>query len=99
MAIITNTELMDHLGLDETDNVIDRNLLRAIASTESYLTSAIGEDFDQEDAKAKELALMIASDLYDVRGTSDKANINLRRLYGDLCEQLRVETIRAKEGS
>lgn len=94
---ITVQQLYDYMGIDETDPQVTANALRAVTTANAYMKSAIGDDYNAEEPKAVELALMVAGDLYDTRGTQDKAAPNIRRLYMDLCDQLRLELRRSKE--
>lgn len=93
---ITVQQLFEYMGIDETDSQVNANALRAVTTANAYMVAAIGEDYDAEDPKAVEIALMVAGDLYDTRGTQDKANANIRRLYMDLCDQLRMERRRSR---
>lgn len=93
---ITVQQLYDYMGIDEVDSQVAANALRAVTGANSYMAAAIGDDYDAEDPKAIEVALMVAGDLYDTRGTQDKSNTNIRRLYMDLCDQLRMERRRSK---
>lgn len=80
----------DYLGIDVADVMVTRNIERAIKTAESYLKGAIGE-IDTEDPRAKELALIVVSDLYDNRGLSNKVSGSVRKLVSDFELQLRLE--------
>lgn len=87
----TNQEVLDYLGIDYTDEVIDRNVERCIKTADSYLKGSIGKDYPPEDPRVKELALIFISDLYDNRGMIEKVAGNVRRLVDDMSLQLRLE--------
>lgn len=96
---ITVQEVAEYLGidLDEVDQVVNNNLSRQISAAESYLSGAIGKDYDGEDPRVKELGIMIAAELYSSRGAygqkfglSAKENA-LRRIAADFIQQLRLE--------
>ena len=87
----TNQEVLDYLGIDYTDEVIDRNVERCIKTADAYLKGSIGKDYPTEDPRVKELALIFISDLYDNRGMIEKVAGNVRRLVDDMSLQLRLE--------
>ena len=91
VQVITIREAMDELGIDYADDVITRNIERKIKSTDSYLKGAIGEDYPIDDPRAKELALIVFSDLYDNRGLTATVSGNTRKLVEDFSLQLRLE--------
>jgi hypothetical protein len=80
-----------YLGIDYADNVIKANVDRAILVADAYLKGAIGKDYPTDDPRAKELALIFISDLYDNRGMIEKVSGNVRRLVDDMTLQLRLE--------
>ena len=87
----TTQEVMDYLGIDYTDEMVTRNINRLIQTANSWLKGAIGTDYPADDPRAKELALIVISDLYDNRGTVEKVSGNVRRLVDDFALQLRLE--------
>lgn len=89
--MITQQDVFDYLGIDYADDVITRNVNRIIKTTNSFLIGSLGKGYPVNDPRVKELALMIAMDLYDNRGLSDKVSANMRRLADDLALQLRLE--------
>lgn len=88
--MISLQDAKDYLGIDVADVMVTRNIERAIKTAESYLKGAIGE-IDTEDPRAKELALIVVSDLYDNRGLSNKVSGSVRKLVSDFELQLRLE--------
>lgn len=91
---ITVQEVAEYLGIDrdEVDQVVNNNLSRQISAAESYLSGAIGKDYDGEDPRVKELGIMIAAELYNSRGaTSAKQDAAFRRIASDFMMQLRLE--------
>lgn len=91
MAVITTDELKDHLGIDYADNMVERNLARAVNTADMYLCGALGEDYPEYDARVKEIALTIAADIYDNRTASEAASSNMRKLISDMCLQVKLE--------
>lgn len=89
--MITQQDVLDYLGIDYADELITRNVDRIIKTTDSFLTGSLGKNYPQDDPRVKELALMVAGDLYDNRGISDKVSGNMRRLVEDFSLQLRLE--------
>lgn len=99
-AVLTQQEVLDYLGIDYIDDMIKRNVDRTILTADSYLKGSIGKDYPVEDPRVKELALIIAGDLYDNRGLTVAANVsaNTRKLVDDMSLQLRLELRRSKNG-
>lgn len=91
ITVVSVDEVKDNLGIDYADEMVDRNITRAIKTADAYLKGSIGENYPTEDPRAKELALIIVSDLYDNRGLNSTVSGNTRRLVDDLSLQLRLE--------
>ena len=91
IQVVTVDEVKDYLGIDYSDDMVDRNIERAIKTADSYLKGSIGENYPVADPRSKELALIIVSDLYDNRGIASTISGNTRRLVDDLSLQLRLE--------
>lgn len=89
--VVTIREAFDYLGIDYEDNMVFANVNRAIRTADAYLKGSIGENYPIDDPRAKELALIIVSDLYDNRGLQSTISGNTRRLVDDLSLQLRLE--------
>lgn len=90
--VVTVEDVKAYLGIDYADDMVNANITRAINTADAYLKGSIGNDYPSEDPRAKELALIIISDLYDNRG-SHSTNIsgNCKRLVDDMSLQLRLE--------
>lgn len=97
IAVVSVDEVKDYLGIDYADEMVTRNITRVIKTADAYLKGSIGENYPIDNPKAKELALIIVSDLYDNRGltTSGSVTNNTRRLVDDLSLQLRLELRRS----
>lgn len=93
----TQSEVLMYLGIDYADDVIKANVDRAIMTADAYLKGAIGKDYPKDDPRAKELALIFISDLYDNRGMIEKVSGNVRRLVDDMTLQLRLELRQSEE--
>lgn len=89
--IVTIEEVKAYLGIDYADDMVNTNIERAINTANAYLKGSIGNDYPTDDPRAKELALIIISDLYDNRGLQSTISGNTRRLVDDLSLQLRLE--------
>ena len=89
--VVSVDEVKDNLGIDYADETVERNITRAIKTADAYLKGSIGENYPTDDPRAKELALIIISDLYDNRGLQSTISGNTRRLVDDLSLQLRLE--------
>lgn len=91
IQVVSVDEVLAYLGIDYSDEMVNTNIERAIKTADAYLKGSIGETYPVDDPKAKELALIIISDLYDKRGVNDTVSGNTRRLVDDLSLQLRLE--------
>ena len=99
-TVLTQQDVLDYLGIDYVDDMIKRNIDRTILTADYILRGSIGKDYPVEDPRVKELALIIAGDLYDNRGLTVAANVsaNTRKLVDDMSLQLRLELRRSKNG-
>ena len=98
ITVVSVDDVKDYLGIDYADETVERNINRLILSADSYLKGSIGENYPTADPRAKELALIIISDLYDNRGLNSTVSGNTRRLVDDLSLQLRLELRRGSDG-
>lgn len=89
--VVTVDDVKAYLGIDYVDDMVNANIERAINTANAYLKGSIGNDYPVDDPRAKELALIIISDLYDNRGLQSAVSGNTRRLVDDLSLQLRLE--------
>lgn len=89
--VVTVDDVKAYLGIDYVDDMVNANIERAINTADAYLKGSIGNDYPVDDPRAKELALIIISDLYDNRGLQSTISGNTRRLVDDLSLQLRLE--------
>ena len=91
IEVVSVEEVLAYLGIDYSDDMVNANINRIIKTADAYLKGSIGEHYPVNDPKAKELALIIISDLYDNRGLTSTISGNTRRLVDDLSLQLRLE--------
>lgn len=96
--VVSVDEALSYLGIDYADDMVNTNIERAIKTADAMLRGSIGEDYPTEDPRAKELALIIVSDLYDNRGLTSTVSGNTRRLVEDFSLQLRLELRRRSNG-
>ena len=90
----TFEEVLDYLGIDEVDDVIVRNVNRAMATALKTLKGAVGYDVETlmpDDERVKELVLIYVDDLYSNRGLSAKVSGATRRLVHSMELQLQME--------
>ena len=90
-SVVRVEEALAYLGIDYADDMVIRNIERAIKTADAYLKGSIGENYPVDNPKSKELALIVISDLYDNRGLNSTVSGNTRRLVDDLSLQLRLE--------
>lgn len=84
-------DVKEYLGIDWSDAATDRRINHLITVAEKFLEGSLGVGFPVDDARVKELAMMIISDLYDNHDTTDKVSGNIRRLIADFSLQIRLE--------
>ena len=97
VTVVSVDEVLAYLGIDYSDDMVRANIERLIKTADAYLKGSIGENYPADDPRAKELALIIISDLYDNRGMNSTVSGNTRRLVDDLSLQLRLELRRASD--
>lgn len=91
--MVTLSEVKDYLGIDYSDRMVDANINALIQTAGAYLVGSIGQDYPEDDPRAKTLSLIIIADLYDNRGTSgnDKVNAHVVKMVNDFALQLKLE--------
>ena len=95
--VVSVDEVLAYLGIDYSDDMVNKNIERAIKTADAYLKGSIGNNYPVNDPRSKELALIIISDLYDNRGLQSTISGNTRRLVDDLSLQLRLELRRGSD--
>jgi hypothetical protein len=96
----TYEEALAYLGIDYPDEVVQRNVNRALATAQKTLLGAVGDDVEQylpDDPRVKEVVLIYTDDLYSNRGVSAKVSGATRKLVFDMVQQLRLELRMARE--
>ncbi|MCL1789954.1 MAG: head-tail connector protein [Peptococcaceae bacterium] len=86
--VVDILEVKDHLGVTYHDS--DSRIMRLIEVAERWLRGAIGE-YDDDDERAKQLALFVIEDLYDRDSYSVKESRAIERLRTDFLMQLQCE--------
>jgi Asp-tRNA(Asn)/Glu-tRNA(Gln) amidotransferase A subunit family amidase len=100
----TVEDCLAYLGIDYADDLVRKNVTRALATAVKVLHGAVGEDVETlmpNDSRAKELALIYMDDLYSEKGVSAKVSGATRRMVADMEMQLRLElrTLREEAGA
>ena len=91
LKVVSVEEVLAYLGIDYSDEMVEKNIERSIKTADAYLKGSIGANYPVDDPRSKELALIIISDLYDNRGLQSTISGNTRKLVDDLSLQLRLE--------
>ena len=86
----TEQEVKDYLGIDFDDEMSKRNITRYIDVADTWLKGAIG-DYNEDDERAKQLALFVIEDLYDRKSYTVKESATLNKLKNDFIMQLQYE--------
>lgn len=98
--MVNYNEALEYLGIDYADEVVERNVKRALATAVRTLQGAVGDDVAMllpDDPRAKELVLIYLDDLYSNRGLSAKVSGATRRLVQSMELQLRLELVTLRE--
>ena len=100
----TTEDALAYLGIDYADDLVRKNVNRALATAIKVLHGAVGEDVETlmpNDSRAKELVLIYMDDLYSEKGVSAKVSGATRRMVTDMEMQLRLElrTLREEAGA
>lgn len=95
----TVEDALNYLGIDYADDIVTKNVARALNTAQRTLQGAVGEDVSDhlpDDPRVTELILIYMDDLYSERGVSAKVSGATRRLVQDMELQLRLELAAAK---
>ena len=98
----TIQDALYYLGIDYADEMVERNVKRALATATKRLHRAIGEDVETylpDDPEVIELVLIYARESYDADSLTDKARAALKHQRDDLEPQLRLALQKAKEAA
>lgn len=90
----TYEDALAYLGIDYADDVVQKNVTRALAAAIKTLHGAVGEDVETlmpNDDRVRELVLVYTDDLYSNRGLSAKVSSATRQLVQTMELQLRLE--------
>lgn len=86
--MLTLDEVKKELSIDFNDH--DSRLERYILIAKEWLDGAVS-NYDENDERAKQLALFIIEDLYDRNANTVKENITISKLKNDFIMQLQNE--------
>ncbi|MDD2954458.1 MAG: head-tail connector protein [Parabacteroides sp.] len=91
MSKLSLADVKDYLCIDFEDDSTNRILNNLMSVADSYLKSSVGDNYPAEDFKAKQIALLVISDLYDNRDLNEKVSSSVRKIVDDFSLQLRLE--------
>lgn len=97
--MVTLEDAKNHLGIDESDEVIDAKVDRALKAGHARMLGAVGSDIETylpEDPRIDQLTLIFTEENYDGRSLSEKEIRALKHLRDDLEPQLKLD-LRAKK--
>ena len=92
--VIRAADLLDYLGYDEVDDMITRNIDRAINTADGDLRESVGDNYPVDHPLTPELALLYAAASYEKR---DLAGNELKRA-NDIALKLRLYMRRVSNG-
>lgn len=87
--VLTPNELLSYLGIDYADDMVNKNITRAINTADGELRESVSENYPVDHPLTKELALIYASNAYENRGDVSLSS-NERKLSNDLALKLRL---------
>ena len=93
-------DVLAHLGIDYADDVVTKNVQRAMNTAWQVMLGSIGEDVEKylpDDPRVTELIMIYVDDLYSERGVSAKVSGATRQMVNTMEWQLRLELARARE--
>ena len=97
---LTVQDALDHLHIDYADEVVEKNVARALSTGIALMKGAVGEDVETYlpgDPRIDDLVLLRTAEVYDERSSSGKAGAAKNGLADLLETQLRLELRMAKE--
>jgi hypothetical protein len=98
--VITYEEALDYLGIDYEDEVVQRNVSRAMATATATVRGAVGADVETylpDDPRVRELALIYLDDLYSTRGVAAKVSGATRQLVHTMELQVKLDLRKRRE--
>ena len=95
--VITVNDVLDYLGIDYADEMVTRNINRAINTADGELRESVADNYPVDHPLTKELALIYASNAYENRGDISLSN-NERKLSNGLALKLRLYMRRVSNG-
>lgn len=75
-AVITADDVKAYLGIDYADDMVEKNIAKAIAYADGELRESVGDNYPVDHSLTPELALIYASASYEKR---DLAGNELKR--------------------
>ena len=84
--VITESDLLAHLGIDYADDMVNKNIAQAIKYADGELRESVGDDYPVDHPLTPELALLYASASYDHRDLS----ANESKRANDIALKLRL---------
>lgn len=92
--VITEDDLLAHLGYDYADDMVNKKIAQAIAYADGELRESVGDDYPVDHPLTPELALLHASASYEKR---DLAGNELKRAE-QIAQKLRLVLRRRSNG-
>lgn len=84
--VITAQDLLEYLGIDYADDMVNANIARAIKYADGELRESVDDDYPVDHSLTPELALLYASASYENRDLSS----NEAKRAGDIALKLRL---------
>lgn len=98
--MITYKEALDYLGIDYEDEVVQRNVSRAMNAATATVRGAVGADVEKylpDDPRVRELELIYLDDLYSTRGVAAKVSGATRQLVHTMELQVKMDLRKRRE--
>jgi hypothetical protein len=97
--MVTLEDAKAYLRIDESDDMTDTNVLRALSAGHARMLGAVGSDVETylpEDPRIDQLCLIYTQENFDGSSLSEKEIRALKHLREDLEPQLRLDLRAAK---
>lgn len=92
--VISAADLLAYLGYDEVDEMVNKNIARAIKTADGDLRESVGENYPVDHPLTPELALLYAAASYETRDLT----ANESKRANDIALKLRLVMRRRANG-
>jgi len=95
--VITADDLVSYLGIDYVDDMVAKNITRAIKTAGGEIRESVADNYPVDHPLTPELALIYAANAYETRGDVALSG-NERKRADDIALKLRLYLRRVSNG-